>query len=279
MGEQPVEAFAWNPRRNNLPRPFRDRFVGPRTNNFGDLLGPLIVQAVCDREGLGPSLPTRPGRLLTVGSVLHVASDGDVVWGTGVNGNVRTRSHRYRSLDVRAVRGPRTRDFLARRGVAAPEVYGDPALLLPALFPVLLRWSERKQHALTVVPNLHDWDRLGTHPRAVDPRSGVWHVLRTIVQSERVVASSLHGVIVAEAFGIPATLLGGHQHPFKYQDYYEGTGRRMPIPAESVAAALTRPAEAPDLSTWERAALYHAFPRDLWPARDCDQPTQFAALH
>jgi pyruvyltransferase len=259
-----MEIFAWNPRHNKLPRPFRDRFIGPRTNNFGDLLGPLIVQAICDREGLGWHAPARPGRLITVGSVLHVAGDGDVIWGSGVNPSVRPGRHRFTALDVRAVRGPRTHAYLADRGQDAPAVYGDPALLLPDLFPVLARWSETKAHDVTVVPNLHDWDRLKDHPRAVNPRSGLWHVLRTIAQSELVIASSLHGVIVAEALGISATLLSGHEKPLKYQDYYGGTGRPMPTPAVTLDDALRRPAETPDLSGWDRDALYRAFPTDLW---------------
>lgn len=259
-----MEIFAWNPRHNNLPRPLRDRFIGPRTNNFGDLLGPLLVEAFCDREGLGQEAPARPGRLITVGSVMHVARDGDVVWGTGVNPSVRTARHRFSALDVRAVRGPRTRAFLTERGHEVPAVYGDPALLLPDLFPVLARWSATKAHTLTVIPNLYDWKLLKGHPRAVSPRSAVWHVLRSIAQSERVVASSLHGIVVAEALGIPATLLSGHERPFKYLDYYEGTGRPMPTPAATLDEALRHPAEAPDLSAWDRSALYQAFPTDLW---------------
>lgn len=259
-----METFAWNPRHNMLPRPFRDRFIGPRTNNFGDLLGPLVVQGICDREGLGWHAPARPGRLITVGSVIHVASDGDVVWGTGVNPSVRPGRYRFSDLDVRAVRGPHTHAFLAERGQDVPAVYGDPALLLPDLFPMLARWSSTKTHSLAVVPNLYDWDRLKGHPHAVSPRSGVWHVLRTIAQSERVVASSLHGVIVAESLGIPATLLSGHEKPLKYQDYYEGTGRPLPSAAVTLDEALRRPAEPPDLSSWDSDALYRAFPTDLW---------------
>jgi pyruvyltransferase len=272
-----MEIFAWNPRHNDLPRPFRDRFIGPRTNNFGDLLGPLVVHGICDREGLGMPAAVGPGRLLTVGSVMHVARDGDVVWGTGVNPSVRTartssvvKRCRFTTLDVRAVRGPRTHTFLADRGLRVPAVFGDPALLLPDLCPALRRWSATKAHAFTVVPNLYDWGAYEHHPQAVNPRSGLWHVLRTIAQSERVIASSLHGIIVAESLGIPATLLSGHEKPFKYEDYYEGTGRPLPPPAETLDEALLRPADTPDLSGWDKDALYRAFPADLWTgARPC----------
>lgn len=259
-----METFAWNPRHNNLPRPFRDRFVGPRTNNFGDLLGPLLVDAFCDREEFEWQTSARPGRLITVGSVMHVARNGDVIWGAGVNPSVRPARHRFTTLDIRAVRGPRTRAFLTDRGHEVPAVYGDPALLLPGLIPVLAEWSATKTHNLTVIPNLYDWNRLKGHPRAVNPRSGLWHVLRSIAQSERVIASSLHGIVVAEALGIPATLLSGHERPFKYQDYYEGTGRRMPVPAATLDEALGRRAETPDLSAWDGGALFQAFPSDLW---------------
>lgn len=112
-------------------------------NNFGDLLGPLIVSRLMAQLGLDPEA-VRPARLLTVGSVLHWAQDGDVIWGSGVNGNIPGGQHIARILDIRAVRGPRTRAFLAGRGFTVPEVYGDPALLLPTVLPELIENSHRK---------------------------------------------------------------------------------------------------------------------------------------
>ena len=46
------------------------------------------------------------------------------------------------------------------------------------------------------------------------------------------VSSSLHGIVIAEAYGVPAVLVASSTEPvFKYEDYYAGTGRELPAPA------------------------------------------------
>ena len=45
-------------------------------------------------------------------------------------------------------------------------------------------------------------------PGFVNPLAPLWEVIRHIAQSEFVVASSLHGIIVAEALGVPVRPLG-----------------------------------------------------------------------
>jgi pyruvyltransferase len=230
-------------------------------NNFGDLLGPLIVGRLVRRLGLQEVTGTS-ARLLSVGSVLHFARDADVVWGTGVNGKVRPEEHRFTTLDVRAVRGPLTRTFLIGRGQDVPPVYGDPGLLVSDLWPELASLEPRFD--LTVVPNFHDFDRWSRRGEQ-NPRSSVERVLRRIARSRLVVGSSLHGIIVAESFGIPARLvLPRTEVLFKYSDYYRGTGRHEFTPASSVAEAVARGGEpAP---SWSSQALLDAFPRDLWAA-------------
>lgn len=49
----------------------------------------------------------------------------DTIWGTGINGKVSEDLHKFEKLDVRAVRGPLTRNYLISKGINCPEVYGD----------------------------------------------------------------------------------------------------------------------------------------------------------
>jgi pyruvyltransferase len=200
--------------------------------------------------------------LFSVGSVLHFARDGDTVWGAGVNGKVAAEEHAFRRLDVRAVRGPLTREFLLNRGVDVPEVYGDPALLLPLLMPELAQAAHTKRHKVTVVPNFNDrWVIRGRD--VVDPCGPLGEVLTRIVQSELVVGSSLHALIVAEAFGIPArALVSRTETDFKYADHYAGTGRGSFHRAADVREAIGLGGEPP--LVWRPDALLAAFPRDLW---------------
>jgi pyruvyltransferase len=259
-----IELVAWNPLRARPGLPWYVKFLGitQRANNFGDLLGPEVVRWLLSSRDVTAS-PGERRRLLTVGSVMHLARPGDVVWGTGINGKELERRVPYGEFDIRAVRGPLTRDILRSHGVECPAVYGDPALLLGRM---LTREQARREAAprrVAVVPNLNDayaWRRL---PDAVDPRLPWREVVSQIAASEFVVASSLHAVIVAEALGVGARAVSTrHESPFKYEDYYAGTGRPLFEPSPSVEAALDAgPVTPPD---WDPAPLLDAFPWDLW---------------
>jgi pyruvyltransferase len=267
-----VEVIHWNPRRNRIPVLRRYR-IGRRVGNFGDLIGPLVVAAIRRREAISGDGDGR--RLLAVGSIVHLARDGDVVWGSGVNGKIPVTEHRFTTLDVRAVRGPLTRAWLREeKGIEAPEVYGDPALLLSTVLPELFAGDPGPRRALTVVPNLNDHARMSAHPATIDPRRPVDEVVRTIRASDVVVASSLHGIVVAELAGVPVVPLAsrgsgplGPEPPFKYEDYFRGTGRELPEFAPDLETALKwAPAPAPaDLQVAPIAErLLAAFPRDIW---------------
>jgi pyruvyltransferase len=252
-----VDVAAWNPVRSSN-RWGRHALVARPVRNFGDLLGPVIVRELVAQLGLGSAVERR--RLLAVGSVLHFGRSGDVVWGAGRNAKAGTPPD---GLDVRAVRGPRT-------GADYPRaiVGGDPALLLGGLCPDLVVDPARRS-GVTIVPNLNE---LGAARRGgiLSPRAPLGRVLRTIARSSLVIGSSLHGIIVAEALGVPARAVRAVAEPaFKYEDYYLATGRDpVDVVAESVEEARERGgAPAP---RWEPEPLLDAFPTDLWGGEPAD---------
>ncbi len=267
---KPVRVVHWNPRANlvgeRLP-------VRRRINNFGDLIGPLLVERLTRRPAARASDPQRRragAALLTVGSILHFARDGDSVWGSGARGETPAEDYRFSRLDVRAVRGPLTRGFLQERGIDAPAVFGDPALLLPDVLPELRTWSATKTRSVVVVPNFADFAtmRAAHGGLCISPRAGLMHCLRAIAESEAVVASSLHGIVVAESLGIPVRrVASGHESMFKYEDYYWGTGRDPIEPATTVAQALREMPAAGD-AVRPDPALADAFPHDLWSTEE-----------
>lgn len=268
-----VDVVHWNPVRPVVGTPW-NRIIRTRraVGNFGDLLGPVIVEAMLRRAGIIPADGPTDARLLSVGSIIQLGRTGDTVWGSGVNGKTADWEYTFDDLDVRAVRGPLTRDFLADRGIDSPPVFGDPALLLPELHPNLREWSSRKRHAVTVVPNLRDSRAmLRGSGRGIRPTAPVDAVLRRIAESELVVGSSLHGIIVAESLGIPARLVrSDHESPFKYEDYYRGTGRQAFAAASTVREAIAAGGEPP--IEWDAAPLIAAFPIDLWTGPRPDGP-------
>jgi hypothetical protein len=243
-----VACVRWNPDRN-----------GRRVSNFGDLLGPLIVAQLAGRPAGSPPSAFR-GRLLAVGSILHFAAAGDVVWGAGINGKEPPSLPGH--LDVRALRGPFTRCAVLASGIPAPKVYGDPALLAARIWPELRAAPDATDRPAIAVPNLHEIERFDERVR-VSPIGDPLEVIREIAASGFVTGTSLHGLILADAFGVPARPIASEvEHPFKYVDYYASTGRFNVEFATSFEHAL-------DLGPLPRPRmrldrLANAFPSELW---------------
>lgn len=232
--------------------------------NFGDELSPVIVDGIRRQFGLGRYRRTAPP-FIALGSVLHMATDDTVVWGSGLNAKMnRPRDHAFTRLDVRAVRGPRTREYLLGRGIPCPEVYGDPGLLLPRLFD-LPRAASGSRRELLVIPNLNDLELFGDPAPMLSPLSPWRHVLSRILESEFVVGSSLHAIILSEAYGVPARVVlpeGHAERDLKYHDYYEGSGRTDVALAGSIEEAIRMGPVPPP--RWDPVPLLDAFPQDLF---------------
>lgn len=194
--------------------------------NVGDAISPLLVSGVSGREVYDAKKREHP-KLLAVGSLMHYARAGDVIWGTGcISEETRIKTNKLLAC---AVRGPRTRAVLLKHGVECPEVYGDPAILLPRFISPN---AVSKTHSLGVVPHFMDHDDITIDDPMVKKISvdlPAEDFVRELLSCERIVSSSLHGIIIAEAYGIPADwlkiskrLIGEN---FKFNDYFEGTER------------------------------------------------------
>jgi pyruvyltransferase len=229
--------------------------------NFGDRLSPVIVSRILGREVRRAGAEEGP-KLLAIGSILHFAAAGDTIWGSGVNGKcLEDTYYQFDSLDVRAVRGPLTREFLIRRGIACPEIFGDPALLLSHLYPEFVPSGEEEYG---LVPHLHDRQLLKDQPRQIHPTEPWRTIIAKILRCRLVISSSLHGIIAAESLGIPARLLkvSMTEPYFKYEDYYLGSGRATFRAARSVEEARTLGGEPPP--TFNARELLGAFPRAIF---------------
>lgn len=232
--------------------------------NFGDALSPLVCEALLAERGLSFDVPVRQtSRLFALGSILDHALRSATVWGSGLhNGGKYSWTLAFLSrLDIRLVRGPLTRDVLMRYGKKCPEKYGDPAVLLPEFYVPQASASAGEE---IVILNLHsDVDYPGSvSVRTRDPLA----LVDRIAGAKRVVSSSLHGIIVAESYGVPAVLLRDIKSAdeFKYRDWYYSTGRTKFAVAHSVREALEMaPPPLPDLTNM-RATLRETFPYDLW---------------
>lgn len=242
----------------------------PNFINFGDHLSLKLVERIAGQPvRVYSRIPNySEKKLLAIGSLLSFAVNGDVIWGTGVNGKLPTnKDYPFTTLDVRAVRGPLTRHFLRQEcKVQCPDVYGDPALLFPYLFPEFKR-KEHPRYEYIIIPHYTEikYFPKSACPNVVYPTEPWDQVISKILDAKFVISSSLHGIILAEAYRIPARLLRitDNEPIFKYNDYYAGTGRYAYRYATSIEEALILGGEKPYVCDLKK--LYLAFPFEFWP--------------
>lgn len=221
-----------------------------RCRNFGDAMSPWLMEKLSGQQVNYVKVPGKGVTYTTIGSILHNLvrfkdASRMVVWGSGFIRQVSPASI-SKPAKVCAVRGPLSRDIFTAAGVECPAVYGDPAILMPRLYkPVLVKGAR-----IGVVPHYVD----KSHPSVVQlaQRAGVMFidvyqsvetVINQICSCDVVVSSSLHGVIVAHAYGIPALwvefsnkVLGGG---FKFRDYFKGIGTAVPTPVDMRKEAIS----------------------------------------
>ncbi|QUJ77750.1 polysaccharide pyruvyl transferase family protein [Sulfitobacter albidus] len=203
------------------------------TPNFGDAINPLIVGHVSGRavQHAGP----RASDLFAIGSMLQVVKrkftepredKGPIhIWGTGLLHPVPGRQW-IENIAVSVVRGPVTAALLG----LDMDRFGDPGLLIDAVVP-----KAAASGRIGLVPHHRslDFDDLATLVASdpvyelIDPRDDPVEVCARISACDHVFASSLHGLIVADAYGVPNTWV----HPasegaLKYLDYAASVGRR-----------------------------------------------------
>lgn len=242
--------------------------------NFGDHLSLKLVERIIGGQ-VRVCQPRGEKKLLAVGSVLLFAETDDIIWGTGMNAKrLDLKHYKFKRLDIRAVRGPKTREFIMRNfKIECPEIYGDPALLLPFFFPEFKK-KENPQFDYVIIPHYSEEHLFPKeiYPNVIYPTEPWNVVIRKILNSKFVISSSLHGIIVAEAYGIPARYLRitNNEPLFKYEDYYQGTNRPFFEYATSVEEALELGGEPP--FECDLQLLYESFPFELWPNANFKYP-------
>ncbi|WP_371036489.1 polysaccharide pyruvyl transferase family protein [Rhodosalinus sp. FB01] len=210
--------------------------------NFGDWIGPYLFYKKTGELPFRylPRGTSRATTLFTVGSILHrIRKPGSaIVWGTGaISETIRFPQPKK----IRAVRGPLTRQVCLKQGYACPEIFGDPAILLPDFFEPPQTSSKSE---IGIVPHYIDQQLCKKYYsqiselRVIDVNADVEDVVSQIASCDYILSSSLHGLIVAHSFDIPAAwveltgkLRGG---TFKFRDYFAAANAH-----ETTATQLT----------------------------------------
>lgn len=209
-------------------------------NNLGDILSPIIARHYTEREILRISKrgSQRRDHYLMIGSIAQRITPYSMVWGSGLISD--TATCRATPKEIYAVRGPLTRQRLLDQGIECPEVYGDPALLLPEVFAPQ---KVEKKYDFGIIAHFNDqkdpWLKqsflqnekiIQIDVMNKDP----YESLKQILECKAILSSSLHGLIIPDAYGIPSLWIeftkpfeDGH---FKFQDYFHSVGRKVEGP-------------------------------------------------
>jgi hypothetical protein len=295
----------------------------PHTN-FGDALSPFTVAMLSGRRVRKVGSRADMTRMAAIGTIGQNLVNGRVhLWGTGFDAGrdpMDRAATRYAlppatAFVAHAVRGRHSAALLRREGVKVPDVFGDPGWFMPKFFPLKNRPKTHELGVVLHITELTDQSPAGAalaeYKRYQVPPSlqrevtlintfaersieGVRRKIAQIVSCKRIVSTSLHGLVIAEAYGIPcawfgfvrgqarAMKLGDANLDHRVADFYSGTGR------DTVAAYLwprTQTLDWDDVMRgvdrlwfpldYDGRALFQAFPmktefgfdRPKWPVK------------
>lgn len=202
--------------------------------NFGDLLTPLLMAHFVDL----PVTHTNLGEadMIGVGSLLHSVPSGwrGVIAGSGKLFDREEPNTAH--ANILGLRGP-----LSARGRRGDLAIGDPGLLANELVQVPGRvydigivphWSDNElQHRFTGLKG--SGGKLASRI-IIRPEEDPLEVIRKIGMCHKIVSSSLHGIILADAFGIPRRIEHTSRFDkeggmFKFRDHNAAVGLKHEV--------------------------------------------------
>lgn len=244
-------------------------------DNYGDLLSPFIIQAYSRKEVIHKNyfvgnfnshlfqtmkslihfdwrfhssylLPFEKN-VLGIGSILAHGNRKSLIWGSGF----MREGEQCTGGTVYALRGKYSLAKIMQQikggdpiKLHEKVVLGDPALLLPRL----IKPSRHKSFKVAIIPHFSEIEyfkcNFGGRFPIIDFRSSdIEQITREITSCENILSTSLHGIVVAHAYGIPAlwiehTGLEEGTDGFKFYDYFSSVGIEAYSPISDLANVL-----------------------------------------
>jgi pyruvyltransferase len=196
--------------------------------NFGDVLTPYILDHFNIKYNFVKK--HRDADILCVGSIARRANENTTVLGSGI---IDSNDKISKLADWRLVRGPLTRNRILQLGGKCKENYGDPALLLP-----LFCDESKKEHDVGYVPHhINYGEFIKNNPNNFVIQLRHLHrspldTAKEITKCRQIISSSLHGIIAAHSYGIPAAWVDSENKlkgdDVKFYDYFASVGIENP---------------------------------------------------
>lgn len=169
--------------------------------------------------------------IISIGSILEESTSNSIVWGSGLG----SKDIKIKGGEFLAVRGPLSQKRLSELGFKVPEVIGDPAILLPLIYP-RKNAIIKKRFKVGIIPHKIDYvDIVSALQKLnledflvidlVDPN--LEKVMDDFLSCDMILSSSLHGLIVSHSYNIPAVWF--EKSPLagdgsKFVDYFSSVG-------------------------------------------------------
>lgn len=200
--------------------------------NFGDLLTGLLLTKFTrlSSEWAEP----KKANLIMCGSILeHIPENWEGIIAGAGKLHEKTKV-KFPNAKILALRGP-----LTARGVKGNFILADPGLIADELVPL-----DDKKYNLGIIPHWTDYTLekdsrfLKYSPKIIRVSDDPIKVIREIGQCKKIISSSLHGIILADAFGIPRRIeisprMLSHSHQegglFKWEDYSSSISMKLEI--------------------------------------------------
>lgn len=200
--------------------------------NWGDDINFFFLEKITNKKHKIYKKTMKKDNFSLIGSILsnHFIDGKTTVWGSGILDN--KFKLRMKPKKICAVRGPLTRQHMIDSGIKCPEIYGDPALLLPYYYNPDIE----KKYKIGFIPHHSCLDKEIVKKFAANDdvlliklkNYGDWkNVIDQIKSCEFIVSESLHGLITAEAYNIPNlwVKVGLEKQDLKFHDFFLSLGK------------------------------------------------------
>ena len=207
----------------------RDKNDNLVNRNWGDELNYYFLSKLFSKK-LVEYNETDVDNYSLIGSIANLFTDNHtIIWGSGIQVD---RELKGKPKKVCAVRGPLTRKFFIEINIKCPEIYGDPSLLLPYYYYPDIP----KKYEIGYIPHWSSIDSLQTRKFIKDKRVHLiklkgyknWlTVIDEILSCKYIISESLHGLIMAEAYGVPNLWVDvtlKNIFDIKYHDFFQSIG-------------------------------------------------------
>uniref|UniRef100_A0A6C0LCM5 Polysaccharide pyruvyl transferase domain-containing protein n=1 Tax=viral metagenome TaxID=1070528 RepID=A0A6C0LCM5_9ZZZZ len=179
---------------------------GDPLTNIGDIITPYLYKKFKKEEPIHWTnyFKTNEDIILSTGSILNNISTNSnvIIWGSGI---IKKKENLNSVKQVLAVRGPITRKVLLDNNIYCPEIYGDPALCLPKVYPK----KKNYKYKLGIIPHFVDYDVIfnlycdNNEINIISTRLDVEPFIDEVCKCKKIISTSLHGLIISHAYSIP----------------------------------------------------------------------------